>query len=77
MTHIKKRDSFGLQNTKQYSMTYIDRAKRIVTKYLKNLSLLACFIQGESSGDRQISKTCELLFAQGRNVKIACIPLFL
>lgn len=35
-----------------YSMTYIDRAKPIVTKNPQKLTITACFIEEESSGGR-------------------------
>ena len=44
------RVSFGLRNTKECSMTYRDRAKRIIVKNASKLTTTACFIQGESSG---------------------------
>ena len=62
--------SFGLGNSKECSMTYRQNAK-----------CTARIIWKESSGGRQISKTCELLLCSRRKggrggVQIACIPFF-
>ena len=47
----------------------------------QKLTTTACFIQEESSGGKQISKTCELFLCSRRKrggvvIKIACIPFF-
>ena len=60
--YIYKRDSFGLRNTKECSMTY--------RHYSHQLTTTACFAQEESSGGKQFRKHVSCFYAQGGNVGV-------
>ena len=49
--YIYKRDSFGLRNTKECSMTY-RQSETYSRKIPQKLTTTACFIQEESSGGK-------------------------
>ncbi len=57
--------SFSLRNTKECSMTY-RQSRAYNHKLPQKLTTTACFIQGESSGGRQISKnmSCFMLMEE-------------
>ena len=42
----------------------------IIVQNTSKLTTTACFIQGESSGGRQISKKVSCFYTQGRNVGV-------
>ena len=50
--YIYKRDSFGLRNTKECSMTY-RQSETYSHKIPQKLTTTACFIQEESSGGKK------------------------
>ena len=54
----------------------------MIVQNTSKLTTTACFIQGESSGGRQISEKCELFLCSRRKrgsvvIKTACIHFFI
>ena len=67
--YIYKRDSFGLRNTKECSMTY-RQSETYGHEVPQKLTTTACFIQEESSGGKQFRKHVSCFYAQGGNVGV-------
>ena len=67
--YIYKRDSLGLRNTKECSMTY-RQSETYNHKMPQKLTTSACFIQDESSGGKQFRKHVSCFYAQGGNVGV-------
>ena len=67
--YIYERDSYGLRNTKECSMTY-RQCETYSHKMPQKLTTTACFIQEESSGGKQFRKHVSCFYAQGGNVGV-------
>ena len=65
--YIYKRDSFGLRNAKECSMTYRQSEKY---KMPQKLTTTGCFIQEQFSGGKQFRKHVCCSYAQGGNVGV-------